>query len=101
MYVSEYKLESLLESLGVGIRVRFISSLHFMPIKFCVRKLLLVVLIFIGQRPAAIVSAFAGTTRDVLESALDIFGYPIVLRYRGTFLFRDSTSHSHVHVYGI
>ena len=33
-----------------------------------------------GQRPAAIVSPHAGTTRDVLESALDIFGYPIVLR---------------------
>ena len=33
-----------------------------------------------GQRPAAIVSPYAGTTRDVLESALDIFGYPIVLR---------------------
>ena len=33
-----------------------------------------------GQRPAAIVSPLAGTTRDVLESALDIFGYPIVIR---------------------
>ena len=34
----------------------------------------------IGQRPAAIVSPQAGTTRDVLESALDIRGYPIVIR---------------------
>ena len=34
----------------------------------------------IGQRPAAIVSPLAGTTRDVLESALDIHGYPIVIR---------------------
>ena len=34
-----------------------------------------------GQRPAAIVSPYAGTTRDVLESTLDIFGYPIILRY--------------------
>ena len=33
-----------------------------------------------GQRPAAIVSPLAGTTRDVLESALDIHGYPIVIR---------------------
>ena len=33
-----------------------------------------------GQRPAAIVSPLAGTTRDVLESALDIHGYPIVVR---------------------
>lgn len=36
--------------------------------------------ISLGQRPAAIVSPQAGTTRDVLESALDIFGYPIVIR---------------------
>ena len=34
-----------------------------------------------GQRPAAIVSPYAGTTRDLLESTLDIFGYPIILRY--------------------
>lgn len=26
-------------------------------------------------------SPYAGTTRDVIESSLDIFGYPIVLRY--------------------
>ena len=32
-----------------------------------------------GQRPAAIVSPYAGTTRDVVESALDIGGYPVVL----------------------
>jgi len=32
-----------------------------------------------GQRQVAIVSPFAGTTRDVLESSLDIGGYPIVL----------------------
>ena len=32
-----------------------------------------------GQRPAAIVSPHAGTTRDVVESALDIAGYPVVL----------------------
>ena len=32
-----------------------------------------------GQRPAAIVSPHAGTTRDVVESALDISGYPVVL----------------------
>ncbi|NXY23887.1 GTPB3 GTPase, partial [Atrichornis clamosus] len=31
------------------------------------------------QRPAAIVSPAAGTTRDVLEVALDIGGYPLVL----------------------
>lgn len=31
------------------------------------------------QRPAAIVSPHAGTTRDVLESALDICGYPVIL----------------------
>ena len=34
----------------------------------------------VGQRPAAIVSPHAGTTRDVLESALDICGYPVILR---------------------
>ncbi|XP_064493157.1 tRNA modification GTPase GTPBP3, mitochondrial isoform X2 [Pseudopipra pipra] len=32
-----------------------------------------------GQRPAAIVSPVAGTTRDVVEVALDIGGYPLVL----------------------
>ncbi|XP_064252457.1 tRNA modification GTPase GTPBP3, mitochondrial isoform X2 [Passer domesticus] len=32
-----------------------------------------------GRRPAAIVSPTAGTTRDVLEVALDIGGYPLVL----------------------
>ena len=32
-----------------------------------------------GKRPAAIVSPIAGTTRDVVESALNIAGYPIVL----------------------
>lgn len=26
-------------------------------------------------------SPYAGTTRDVIETSLDIFGYPIVLRY--------------------
>lgn len=31
------------------------------------------------QRPAAIVSPVAGTTRDVVESALNIGGYPVVL----------------------
>ncbi|NXF00021.1 GTPB3 GTPase, partial [Menura novaehollandiae] len=31
------------------------------------------------QRPAAIVSPVAGTTRDVVEVALDIGGYPLVL----------------------
>ncbi|XP_074834453.1 5-taurinomethyluridine-[tRNA] synthase subunit GTPB3, mitochondrial [Carettochelys insculpta] len=31
------------------------------------------------QRPAAIVSPVAGTTRDVVESALNVGGYPVVL----------------------
>lgn len=31
------------------------------------------------QRPAAIVSPIAGTTRDVVESSLDIGGFPVVL----------------------
>ena len=35
--------------------------------------------VFAGQRPAAIVSPYAGTTRDVVESALDIGGYPVVV----------------------
>ena len=32
-----------------------------------------------GRRPAAIVSPIPGTTRDVIESALNISGYPVVL----------------------
>lgn len=32
-----------------------------------------------GQRPAAIVSPIPGTTRDIIESALNIAGYPILL----------------------
>ncbi|MEQ2162201.1 tRNA modification GTPase gtpbp3, mitochondrial, partial [Goodea atripinnis] len=31
------------------------------------------------QRPAAIVSPIAGTTRDVVETALDIGGFPVLL----------------------
>lgn len=32
-----------------------------------------------GQRPAAIVSPIAGTTRDVVETPLDIGGFPVLL----------------------
>ena len=32
-----------------------------------------------GQRPAAIVTPIAGTTRDVIESAVNIGGYPVLL----------------------
>ena len=35
--------------------------------------------LYLGRREAAIVSPFAGTTRDVLEISLDIGGYPVVL----------------------
>ncbi len=45
-----------------------------------IQSLLAFLITFVGQRPAAIVSPLAGTTRDVLESALDIHGYPIVVR---------------------
>lgn len=34
---------------------------------------------FLGQRPAAIVSPIAGTTRDVIETALNIGGYPVLV----------------------
>lgn len=33
----------------------------------------------VTQRPAAIVSPIAGTTRDVIETALDISGFPVLL----------------------
>ena len=51
-----------------------------------------------GQRPAAIVSPLAGTTRDVLESALDIHGYPIVVRYTflAIFSLKDAVPHCFV-----
>ena len=32
-----------------------------------------------GRRPAAIVSPIPGTTRDIIESPLNIAGYPVVL----------------------
>ena len=32
-----------------------------------------------AQREAAIVSPIAGTTRDVIDTALDIGGYPVLL----------------------
>ena len=32
-----------------------------------------------GRRPAAIVSPMAGTTRDVVESAVNLGGYPVLL----------------------
>ena len=35
--------------------------------------------ISIAQKPTAIVSPIAGTTRDVIESTLDIGGYPVIL----------------------
>lgn len=34
---------------------------------------------FSGRRPAAIVTPIAGTTRDPLDVALNLRGYPIVL----------------------
>ena len=46
----------------------------------CVCVCVCVCALSVGQRPAAIVSPHAGTTRDVLESALDICGYPVILR---------------------
>lgn len=33
----------------------------------------------LARRPAAIVAAQAGTTRDVIEAALDLAGYPVIL----------------------
>ncbi|CAF5156360.1 unnamed protein product, partial [Rotaria magnacalcarata] len=35
--------------------------------------------IFLAQKPTAIVSPIAGTTRDVIESTIDLGGYPIVI----------------------
>ncbi len=34
---------------------------------------------FLAQKPTAIVSPIAGTTRDVIESTIDIGGYPVVI----------------------
>ena len=42
-------------------------------------KYLLMFLTVTGQRQAAIVSHIPGTTRDVVETHLDIGGYPVVL----------------------
>ena len=34
---------------------------------------------YLSRRPVAIVSPIEGTTRDAIESTLDLGGYPIVL----------------------
>lgn len=34
---------------------------------------------WVGQRPAAIVSPIPGTTRDIVETALNVGGYPVLL----------------------
>jgi len=33
----------------------------------------------VGQRPAAIVSPIPGTTRDIVETALNFGGYPVLI----------------------
>jgi tRNA modification GTPase len=33
----------------------------------------------LAQRPAAIVSPIAGTTRDVIETCLDVGGFPVIV----------------------
>ncbi len=33
----------------------------------------------LGRRPAAIVSPVPGTTRDIVETALNLGGYPVLL----------------------
>lgn len=55
----------------------------------------LLLLAFISRRilQLAIVSPFAGTTRDVLEAPLDIGGYPVVLA--------DTAGLRQVRVFGI
>lgn len=59
------------------------SSVLNLLCKFINQKLYKIVGVFIykilGQRPAAIVTPIAGTTRDVLEVTLNIRGYPLVL----------------------
>ena len=35
--------------------------------------------ISLAQKPTAIVSPIAGTTRDIIESTIDLNGYPIVI----------------------
>ena len=38
-----------------------------------------IISVYLGQRPAAIVSPTAGTTRDVVETAINLAGYPVLL----------------------
>ena len=61
------------------------SKTKFDKQKFCVslgrqeNSCIYLTIHFTGQRPLAIVSPIAGTTRDIVESAFDFGGYPILL----------------------
>ena len=57
----------------LAFNARMKVVLHHFNINLCM------VLFSLAQRETAIVSSIAGTTRDVIEKAMDIGGYPVMI----------------------
>ena len=52
---------------------------------------------YLSRRPVAIVSPIEGTTRDIVESTLDLTGYPVVIVDTAGLRFVDHM-YNHIHI---